>query len=604
MATARQFKKVMEWKTKARTAFEERAKIYTDSELSTFESYTYNQRFEDTEKKIYDINLVQIMLRRLVAATYFRDPSILVRSMSPEGDRFVPILTRLWNNKIQTLGLKSEMRMAIQDTFNCGWGIMKLGYDSEFAVPAEAKVESESAGLQILPVELRKQNRIAVGSPWWLRVHPGDVAIEYGARNVISARWGVHRYYRHIDDLKADSRLSNTKDLKPDVDLPMNKASMAMAAQGAMQTGIGKLDGIVLIYEIRDLESGKIMLTPANQKDRWLYNDVDEITNLTNRLPFYFIIFNTLSRSPYGCSTVDLLDKPQKEFNDIRTQDAKQRRISIMKIIVRSGLLSAEQMEQLTDEDVGAVIESTGSVSDADLKVFQPHQGMEMQIAAENARRDMRELSGLGRVQMGEQAAGRHTATESAQVQGAHDLMIGYYRDIVSDVILDLIRDAHTLIAGSPALPGFWTDKRWIDLVNAMGQRGMVQFKGSDLKGDYRFEVSVDSGPPPSRMAVKQERAILAQHLGGHPRINQDYLLRWVVQAFDDIDADRLIITEEQFNKASQQTLQAQQQAQTQSEDKQFAQESAAREQEGDQKIALEAVKGAVSQKEPTEGAE
>ena len=174
-----------------------------------------------------------------------------------------------------------------------------------------------------------------------------------------------------MDDLEADTRLSNTKELKPDMDLPAGGvSSLASAHQGALSTGVGKTEGIVLIYEIRDLETGKIMLTPANQKDRWLYNDVDEITNLTNRLPFYFIIFNPLSKSPYGCSTIDLLEQPQKEFNDIRTQDAKQRRISIVKIIVRQGLLSEEQMEQWTNEDVGAVIEAIGGVGADDSRVF------------------------------------------------------------------------------------------------------------------------------------------------------------------------------------------------------------------------------------------
>ena len=602
---ANRHKSIIEWKTRARQAFEERERLYKDSEFLDFEKYTYNRRFDDiADRKVYDVPLIAVALRRLVASVYFRNPTLLIRSLSPEGDWSVPIITRLWNTKIRQMDLKDEMRMNIQDAFTCGWGVMKLGYDSEFVVTNEARDESEAQTMQATAVDLRKENRIAPGSPWWLRVHPADVAIQYGSRNVISAQWGVHRYFRQIDELKADPRLSNTRDLKPDIDLPLSKnAGLSLAFQGDLPSGPGKTEGLVLVYEIRDLKEGRIKIVCANQKDRWLYNDVDEITNITHRLPFYFTIFNPLSKSPYGTSTVDLMDKPQKEFNDTRTQDAKQRRISIVKILMTKGVLSPDEMENFTSEDVGPVVEVDGQVDDSRIRVFQPHQGPDMQIAAENIRRDLREISGLGRVQMGEQAAGRHTATESAQVQGAHDLMIQDYRNTISDVILRLVSDAHKLIAGTPAQPGFWTDERIIDLIGPLGQRQDVPFKGSDLRGDYSFEVDVDTSPPPSRGEVKQERMLVAQSLANHPRVNQDYLLRWVAEPFDDLDGNRLIIPEKQFIEATKQTLQAQQQQQEQGRQQEEASERDRREQETDAKLQSDAVQTAVSsQNQPSEG--
>jgi len=205
----------------------------------------------------------------------------------------------------------------------------------------------------------------------------------------------------------------------------------------------------------------------------------------------------------------------------------------------------------------------------------------------------------LGRVQMGEQAAGRHTATESAQVQGAHDLMISYYRDVVQDVILDLVRDAHKLIAGTPAVPGFWTDERLIDLTNDLGQQVMVPFRGTQLQGDYNFEVNIDTGPPPSRMAMKQERAVVAQHLANHPRVNQDYLLHWVAEAFDDLDGDRLIVPEQQYIEATKATLQAQQQQEQAGYQRDQAAQASADERKQDAKLQQTAVQAAITQGQP-----
>ena len=601
------YKIITEWKTRARQAFEERERLYKDSELLDFEKYTYNRRFDDVaDRKIYDVPLIAVMLRRLVASVYFRNPTLLIRSLSPEGDWAVPIITRLWNTKIRQMKLKDEMRMAIQDTFTCGWGVMKLGYDSEFVVTNEARFESEAQTMQASAVDLRKENRIAAGNPWWLRVHPADVAIQYGSRNVISGQWGVHRYFRQIDELKADPRFENTRDLKPDMDLPLAKTGdLSLAYQGDLPSGPGKTEGLVLVYEIRDLKEGRVRIVCANQKDRWLYNDVDEITNLIHRLPFYFNIFNPLSKSPYGTSTVDLMDKPQKEYNDIRTQDAKQRRISIVKMLMQRGVLKEDELENFTSEAVGPVIEVDGAVDDSRIRVFQPHPGMEMQIAAENTRRDLQEIAGMGRPQTGAFSSGRHTALEASQVQGAHDLMIQDYRNTVADVILDLVSDAHKLIAGIPGKAGFWTDERLIDLIGPMGQRQDVPFKGSDLRGDYSFEVDVDTSPPPSRSEVKQERMLVAQSLANHPRVNQDYLLRWVAEAFDDLDSNRLIIPEKQYNEAMKQTLQAQQQQQEQGRQQEEASERDRREQETDAKLQSDAVQTAVSgQNQSSEGSE
>ena len=594
--------KVMKWKDRCTEAFGERERLYKDTELRDFEKYIYNRRFNTDSvagKKMYDINLISVMLRRLVASVYFRNPKLLIRSLSKEGDWAVPIITRLWNTKIRQLDLKGEIRMAIQDAFTCGWGAIKIGYDSEFAIDSLAKEESESESKLVLPTELRSENRIAAGSPWWLRVHPSDIAIQAGARNVISGDWGVHRYFRRIDDLKADERFSNTAKLKPDIDLSLAKKNMQFAYAGDLASDISQSEGLVLLYEIRDLVTGRMMVCAANQLDKWLFNEIDEITSLIDRLPFYFVVFNPLSKSPYGVSTVDLLDKPQKEFNDIRTQDAKQRRVSILKILAKANVLDQDAMEALTDEDVGPVVEINGQMTD--VQAFQPHQGMDMQIPAENCRRDMRELSGLGRNQMAEQTSGRHTALEMGNVQAAFDLMIGFYRGIVADVILDLVGDGHKLIAGTPAVKGFWTDQRTIDFIGSMGQSIAKPFRGTDLVGDYSFEMSVDTAPPPSRMQIKQERALIGQSLQDHPRVNQDYLLRYVAEAFDDLDGDRLIIPEEQYNEAMKQTMQAQQQQQQAATQQDEASKVSADERARDTKIAVEAVKSA-GQSPPNKG--
>ncbi len=590
-------KEVKTWKAKVRYAFEEREKLYSDTDISNFEKYFHNA--QTTNDKVLSVNLIAPMIRRLIAQVYFRNPHLVIKSLDRSGEEKAPIIARLWNTKIDQLGLKKQIRMEIQDTHSVGWGVMKLGYETEFAVDPAAKFLSENEfqfSDQDTPAE---QNVIAPGSPYWLRVHPADVALQVGRRDVDSATWAVHRYYRDLTSLKKDKRFKNTSGLVPDyaVNSARSGSQAAYSDSLADQQARAKED-LVLMYEIRDLISGDIMVCAANQSDKWLYKEVDEITRLIERLPFYFLIFNPLTQNPYGASSIDLARRLQKEFNDIRTQDMHQRRVSILKVLVKKGLLSPDEMEKMVSEEVGPVIEINGQVDDSNIKVFQPHQGIDMQVASEAVRRDLREVLGLGRNQMGEQMSGRHTALESANVQRAFDIMVNDNRTTVSEHVIELVQGAHRLISGRPGVEGFWTDKRFIDLANEMGIRKDVPFKGTDLVGSYSFRVDVESSPPITTQQMQAERIGIYSALAQNPRINQNYLLKWTASVFEDLDGEQLIVTEDRYIQAQKQTLEAGQQLEDANRQKDEAAEANKRQDDRDTKIVTTAIQAA-SKPEP-----
>lgn len=586
-------KQVAEWKIKVREAFDERAKLYKDSDFVEFEKFMSNThaRYD----KVLSVNIISTMIRRLIAQIYYRNPHVVVKALDESGRQKAPIISRLWNTKMRQLGLKKQVRMEIQDALSCGWGLMKLGYDSEFAVDPAAKYVSEAQealdymGQGTKPNEF---NRIAPGSPYWLRIHPADVAFQPGRRDVESCRWGVQKYARELSMLKKDNLFSGTRDLKPDILLSKSTAA-ADVAYGISDNV--RQEGIILLYEIHDLHEGKMKVCAANQPSAWLYDEDDEICRLTGRLPFYPLIFRPLSQSPYGCSSIHLAQELQKELNDIRTQDMEQRRISLLKFLVRKGFLSEEEKENFLSEVVGPLVEVNGTTTDDNIRPFQAHQGMDMHIAAENVYRDLREVMALGRVQMGEVAGGRKTAFEIAKVQEAFDTMTADYRSIVAEHILDLISDAHRIVAGTPSLDGFWTDERWIDVFDDMGRRVNVPFKGVDLKGDYDFNIDIESAPPLDTQAIQSERVLVFQALANNPRINQNYLLNWASEVFEGLDPQQLIVPEKTFVEAQKMTMQSQ--AEMVMAEQQMGQqvEGARRQDERDTKLAVETVKAAAN---------
>ncbi len=604
-------KEVKVWKEKARAAWDERDKLYTDTRIKQFESHFYNDMDrEDGNSKspVLTVNLIATMMRRLIAQIYFRNPHVVVRSLDRVGEAKAPIITRLWNAKIARSDIKAQERMTIQDALSVGWGVMKIGYETEFAVDPAAKFVSENESQLTEQDTPAEQNIISPGSPYWLRVHPADVALQPGKRDVISADWAVERYYRDLKSLKKDSRFKNTSNLKPDWAMSSSThGSQAAYTDWLADSESRAKEDLVLLYEFRDLVSGKMMVCAANQSEKWLYNEVDEITRLTERLPFHFLIFNPLTQSPYGASTIDFLDQLQLEFNDIRTQDMHQRRISIMRLLVSKGIMDEEAKENMTKEEVGAVVEIDGAITDDRVRMFTPHQGFDMGIAAEGVRRDMREVAGLGRAQQGENVQGRHTAAEITEVARAFNVMVSDNRSAVSDHFLKLISDAHRLISGTATVDGFWTDERIIDMYDQMGVRKDVPFRGTDLVGSFNFDIDVESSPPLTSQQLQGERVGVFSALQGNPRINQNYLLNWVAEVFEGVDVDRLIIPEERYIQAQQQTLEAGQQAEDAGRQKDEASASNKRQDERDTKLGLAAIGSATKptptkQKAPTKG--
>ena len=215
-----------------------------------------------------------------------------------------------------------------------------------------------------------------------------------------------------------------------------------------------------------------------------------------------------------------------------------------------------------------------------------------MQIAGETSRRDMREVSGSGRNQLGEQMGGRTTATEIGTIQQALDNKTGDYRNTVGEQVVELVRDAHAIVAGTPSTPGFWTDERVILMINQMGQTEPVRFRGTDLKGSYNFTVDVESAPPPTSGQIKAERASIYAALKDNERINQEYLIRWATEVFEGLDIERLLVPEEQYIAAKQQAMQAgvQMEAAGRQQEQQAA--AAERQDKMDEKIQVAAVQG------------
>jgi len=81
---------------------------------------------------------------------------------------------------------------------------------------------------------------------------------------------------------------------------------------------------------------------------------------------------------------------------------------------------------------------------------------------------------------------------------------------VIRDVYIEIFKNWSELIFE------FWDEPQQIQTYDAMGNQVVVEFKGADLRGDYRFKISLDSMRAKNQQQRTEEaNMILAQTMPG-----------------------------------------------------------------------------------------
>jgi len=126
-------------------------------------------------------------------------------------------------------------------------------------------------------------------------------------------------------------------------------------------------------------------------------------------------------------------------------------------------------------------------------------------VADRSTMQDVREALGFGVNQMGEYKAGSSdtTATEAMIVKMATEIRVDERRDMVADLLSDVINDMHRIIFDH------WAQEQVIDVVGPAGIPIWVQFSGESISAErYNVKVDPDSALPETR-GIREQRAML-----------------------------------------------------------------------------------------------
>lgn len=509
--------------------------------------------FTGSANGILPYNLVHSMNRGMVPNIYFRNPYINVTPTARPGiDIQARIVEAIDNWILGEIGVKSTFKTMVQDAFYTNRGICKIGYDgiwSEVAGKTDVEQLAEDLGIPISHLSKDKKERVEYnvnvkpGMPWAARVIPDVVIVPFGVRTLDDCPWIDHVVLRSLDDVKADRKYTNTRELEGTHMEMLNKDPL----RADFYRELSSYTDIVEIHEIRDYKRREIKAFVPGY-DKWIRPPSEDVLQIEG-LPFVDFTFNEDGEYYWGPSDVQIIEPQQLEINEARTQAMLHRRIALLKFIVEAEMIEDTEIDKMLSELVGPVVKVKGDPSKV-VALLQPHIPADLTQWTEIIRSDVRELLGRGKQQLGEAPPGRRTAEEMRYVQAAVDIRDDERRDIVADALVLMMRKINQIIFER------WTAEKVIPVVGYDGARYWVQYKGSENRAEYTLRVDVESMTPKTKMLKKREIVELIQALAKNPRANIDYLMRLLLREYDWVDAMKVLPEAEE---TMQQPMQQQQ---------------------------------------------
>jgi len=276
------------------------------------------------DKRQLAVSIFFSMLRQLVPRVYFRNPAVSVTPAKPGflNIAFAQVVNRIDNKMIRQMDLKSAAKDMVQNAFLFGTAFGKLGWGAQYT-PSPTGLGT-SAPTRKRGDALEYHSHVEENMPWYQSIHPRDVVLPIGLRNIRESRWIAHRVTRPRDDVENDPRF------KVEGKLP----ALEIRATQGLGIQIQTLVEMVEMYEIRDRQTRRVfVIAPNTSGSSQLLLESDDLLSDSDGFNIFPVIFNEDDEVFWGIPDSRHLDPLQREMNELRTQQMKHRRVAVVKLL-------------------------------------------------------------------------------------------------------------------------------------------------------------------------------------------------------------------------------------------------------------------------------
>lgn len=443
------------------------------------------------------VNLIFAYGRALLPQLYFKNPVVAVNIKQHGFEDLSRTIQLLDDALIEAMGLKEVIKRVILSAHLCGRGVAKVGWsdgDSYDQMP-EFQNLSQTLGIEPSYPVWKMREMIAPGRPWIMDFATQDFAFDSSVKRLRDSAWFAMRFTKKAYEVRDDENIHLEPEKIPDDD-----------------------DADLEFWEVWDKWTGKFRTIYENE---WVTDEHD-----IRYWAFLTLDFNEALDSPFPVSDASLMLPQQKEINEIKTQIAEHRRLSVLKILARKNALSPADKSRLERGIVGALVEVEGqSLQDA-IKEFTPTIPVELYTEANTVEQDIRAVIGFNRNANAEFSDTKKTALEAQIVQQALQLRLDERRDMVADWI------KRGMVTVNDMVSDRWTAQQ---VMQWAGQSDGWD-KLPQVKHLYIMKVVPDSTLPLSRMLAKQEANTMYGLFKDDQLIDPIWLREHILEQFESVD--------------------------------------------------------------------
>jgi len=517
------------WMEQIKAGIEFRKKYSTRESWEDYRKY-YRGQWADG---LVPINKIFSYGRALIPRVYFRAPRVSVTATHPDLVLHAQVVEALDNLLIKELMLKTTLKKASLNTYLCGVGPIKLGYDSEFGyIPDQSITENGETATQLSRTEenelIEYHENIKPGMPWALSVRPEDIVVPWGADDPQALPWIAHYILRPLDDVKQDQKYKNTSDLQGTRAPTMGEDTRSRETfrpRDSREKGMTYCE----LWEVRDRKTRQILTFSEDT----LLMSVPDVLQSPEGMPWEFLSFNPDPEFFWSIPDAHILAPQQEELNETNTQASQHRRIALLKFLYKKGALSKESLDLFLSPNVGPAVAVEDNIENLATAIMslQPHVPPELYRDMQATMSAMREQIGVGQNQEGSFSPYHgKTASESMIVSEANEERVDERKDTVADTLVRIIRKWNWMLFN------FWKEEKVIRIVSPLGDPQWVPFTGDQLKADYMLNIDADSGMPISRALKQQLGTEMFKAFNGDQMINQQLLRQIALDNYAIVD--------------------------------------------------------------------
>ncbi len=511
-------------------------------------------------------NIIYSNIRTIMPSINFRNPKMFV---SPKKkpyqvkDKLFDTMSAsvgielLLNYYYKELELKRTFDKTLLNSLIGPWGIVFIGYTLE--------TEKVNKGEKLEVDELIKAE-----SPFIVNLSPKDLIIDPEAKDpyLNDAEWIGIKWIKRLEDVKNNPKYDKaaTKELKTNitVETSFNKGGIKNKEHTVKGTPDKKDWERVEGWDIYDKKNGRL-LTIVSNHDKVLQNSDWPLSY--EGFPIETLFFDEVPDELIPLSSVELSRNNQEELNKIRDcQLSHIRRISQRRYAARKDSIENDQLDKLKYGGDGTIVfmdDPSGLLPIKDATISQDIYLIQRGLKDAN-----REVQGIAEMEQGV-SRNFETATEPTLLAQGSSIKRDERSGIFEAFIVRVMRKLHHVIQQTADkdidipltdtsfnLATEFIPSKLEKIIGAEKQEVYLPWltlSKDDIQGDYDFDIEVGSTRPVNQEVRKRDIMQLANQFGNHPMVNQEWLARQILEAFEIKDIEGALKPMEQVAQEQQQ---------------------------------------------------